>query len=457
MTSPAASGDVISIRGSLVTWLITALGLGLVAALVGTYVLTRGEVAAMFDEELRQVASAVLLREDWIMAGRIRIARPGFYLAVRAYNRDGRKYFETRLPTLPEDLPHSQVEGFSTRETSDGEWRVFTHVTEDGIVQVGQPRSARDELARAVSFRALLPMLLLIPFLAGVGSWALTRALAPLYRTSRLVAVRDAKRLDPLSLAQVPRELVPLVEEINGLMARLAETMGANRRFLADAAHGLRSPIAALSLQIELAERAASAAERREAFQEAALGVARVRRLIQQLLDHARLEHSPAAPMVRTDLGAVARQVVAECAVAAERRGIDLGADVKGASWVDGNPAELRSLIENLVDNALRYAPKHSAVTVAVAPAEGFVELSVTDAGPGIAPLERARVFERFQRASGDATAGTGLGLAIVRTIANRHGATVSIDALAPAAEPPGTCVKARFPRSASAPVSSAL
>ncbi|MCD6043496.1 MAG: hypothetical protein K0R40_3099, partial [Burkholderiales bacterium] len=199
----------------------SALVLGTAVVLGATYWLTRNEVGRVFDEELRQVAHAVHLREDWSQTRRIRIARPGFELSVRAYDKTGRTYFETALPSLPADLAQTYEEGFGSIATQEGGWRVYTHVTEEGIVQVGQALAARDVLARDLSISVLMPMLMLIPLLGVIVAWVLKRGLAPLDETSRLVSHRDASRLDPLPTQGVPEELLPLVEQINALLARL--------------------------------------------------------------------------------------------------------------------------------------------------------------------------------------------------------------------------------------------
>jgi len=343
-----------SIRANLVLWVVGTLAVGTVVVLAATYSLTRKEVGRVFDEELKQVALAVHLREDWIQQGRVRIARPGFFLSVRAYDQRGRAYFETALPSLPADLPQTFEEGFARMETSEGPWRVFTHVTDEGNVQVGQPVATRDALARELSLSVLMPMLLLIPVLGLVVAWALKRGLQPLHDTSRRVSDRDASRLDPLPTANVPAELVPLVEQINALLARLAASFDAQRRFLADAAHELRSPVAALALQVQLAERAQTAASRAVAFNELARGVERARRLVQQLMDFARLDADvPLQAFSVINLAALAREVVASYVVRAEGQDVDLGVDAPALLEVFGTESELRSALHNLVDNAL--------------------------------------------------------------------------------------------------------
>jgi two-component system OmpR family sensor kinase len=436
-----------SIRANLVLWVVSTLALGTVVVLAATYVLTRNQVGHLFDEELKQVALAVHLREDWSQMRRVRIARPGFALSVRAYDKTGRVYFETALPSLPADLPQTYQEGHAFMGTADGSWRVYTHVTDEGTVQVGQAVGARDVLARELSLSVLMPMLLLIPVIGVVVGWALKRGLQPLHDTSRRVSDRDAARLDPLPTENVPNELLPLVEQINALLARLESAFDAQRRFLADAAHELRSPVAALALQVQLAERAQSPAARSAALNELARGVERSRRLVQQLLDYARLDTAvPLQAFSAVNVAALAREVVSSYAARAEAQEVDLGVEAPAALHAFGAEAELRSLIDNLVDNALRYAPPGSAVTVSAEEAQDRVELRVVDAGRGIPAVERERVFQRFHRVAGDATPGTGLGLAIVKAIVARHHGSIELSDAHPLAERPGLLVTVRLP-----------
>ena len=436
-----------SIRANLVLWVVGALALGVAVVLFATYLLTRSQVGSLFDEELKQVAVAVHLGEDWIESGRLRLARAGFSLTVRAYDKTGRIYFETALPSFPDDTPLTFAEGFTRLGTSRGLWRVYTHVTEEGIVQVGHPVATRDSLARDLSLRTLTPMVLLIPFLAVLMAWVLRRGLAPIQLTSDRVSHRDASRLDPLPVENVPLELVPLVGEINALLRRLDASLGGQRRFLADVAHELRTPVSALALQAQLAMRAQGAEARSAALAELNGGIERARRLVQQLLDFARLEPGvQAAPFEVLDLAQLAREAVGARSARAEERGVDLGAEAFEPVRVSGAAAELRSLIENLLDNALRYAPRESAVTLSVRRGTRWAEMRVVDAGPGIPSAERARVFERFHRVAGDATSGSGLGLAIAKAIVERHGGAITLEDARPGEAPPGLAVVVRLP-----------
>ncbi|HEX7112401.1 MAG TPA: ATP-binding protein, partial [Mizugakiibacter sp.] len=251
----------------------------------------------------------------------------------------------------------------------------------------------------------------------------------------------------PLPTHGVPGELLPLVHQINALLARLEGSLDAQRRFLADAAHELRSPVAALALQVQLAERAHTPAAREAAFLELAHGVERARRLVQQLLDFARLEPGvQPEPFVATDLARLAREVVGRYAAQAEAQDVDLGADAPPSAVMLGSEPQLRALIENLVDNALRYAPRGTAVTVSVRARDDGLELGVVDAGRGIPAAERERVFERFHRVAGDHTRGSGLGLAISRAIVEQHQGSIALSDAQPGAPLPGLAVTVRFP-----------
>lgn len=441
-----------AIRAKLALWLVAALCAAMALVLGIGYVLVHDEIDRAFDAELALVAKAVHLREDWAKAGQLRIARPGFFFAIRAYDNTGRVYFETRLPEVPYETPLRFEQGYSSVDTPQGGWRLFTLTTAAGNVQVAQPLAKRDELAHELALRMLAPTLLLIPILAALVPWALARGLSPLRDISRKVSARDAALLDPLPTAGTPRELLPLIEQINALLGRLAASLDAQRAFLADAAHDLRSPIAALSLQAQIAERAPSGPARIAAFHELRRGIERAGRLVQQLLDFGRLEpgvrpHRPAA----LDIARLIREVIADHDVQADRLGVDLGADAPEEIWVAGVEPDLRSMLANVIDNALRYAPRDTEVTVFASSRDGVAEIRVVDAGPGIPESEREGVFDRFHRVQGDRKAGSGLGLSIVKAIVARHRGTIVLGDARAGRLRPGLSVSIHLPLARSA------
>jgi two-component system OmpR family sensor kinase len=450
--------SVISIQRRLVLWMTAALVLALAVVLAATYLSAYRQISQVFDEELKRIALAVHLREGGAQEPTLRIARPGFNLSVRAYDRSGNVIFATVLPTMPPEAPKLYAEGFAMLPTSEGDWRVYTHLSARGVVQVGQPAAVRAALARRLSFRMALPELLLSPLLVLLALWVLKRGLGPLAQVSRLVQNRDAKRLQPLPTADVPPELLPLIEEINALMVRLARSMDEQRRFVADAAHELRSPIAALALQAQVAQRSQTPEARAAAYEELKRGIARATRLVEQLLRLASLgPDAPREPLRVLDLAQLARQVVGNFAARADDLGVDLGAEAPEPVLVRGAESELVSLVANLADNALRYAPRGSQVTVKVWCDSRTAALQVVDAGRGIPPQERSRVFERFQRVAGDGTHGIGLGLPIARAIVERHGGEISLEDAHAGRPMPGLAVLVTLPLHAPQPLSGPL
>jgi len=270
-------------------------------------------------------------------------------------------------------------------------------------------------------------LLLVGPLLALLGGWIVARALRPLRRLAAEVRTRDGQSLAPLHDTGLPDEVAPLVSALNGLLVRLGSALDAQRAFVADAAHELRSPLTALKLQLKLLREAADDASRRMAAQQLAQGVERAARLVEQLLALARTE--PGAPLATEplDLAEVAREALADLLPLASARGSDLSLQADAPVPLQGDRAGLTALVRNLADNALRYSPPGARVALRVALDDGVPCLWVDDAGPGIAPEDRDKVFDRFVRRRAHDEAGSGLGLAIVRGVAQRHGATVAL------------------------------
>jgi two-component system OmpR family sensor kinase len=252
----------------------------------------------------------------------------------------------------------------------------------------------------------------------------------------------------PLAERNLPDELRPLAGSLNDLLARLDAALSAQRRFTADAAHELRTPLAALKLQLDMARRAADAAGREAAYVDLDEGVRRASHLVDQLLTLARIEpEAMQSGAVDCDLVAIAKDAIVGRAALAAGKGVDLGLAQATPAVVHGNPASLGVLLSNLLDNALRYTPAGGRVDVSVEQRDGVATLGVADTGPGIPPEERERVFDRFYR--GKATEpGSGLGLSIVRRIADAHRASIALDDVPGG----GLRVTVRFPATASAP-----
>ena len=431
-----------SIQRRLLLSMIGVVVAGIAVTGVVVYRQARDEANALFDLQLQQFAAALPVRDFGALAPRAPTApEPADDVVIRIWNRFGVFVYSSH-PDVP--LPGRAQFGLTTVGTPRGDWRVFAAPVGDNVLEVAQPMRVRSALAAEVAFRTVLPLLILLPILAGVLWWIVGRGLAPLRRVAGEVAARRPEALDRLSEDALPEEVAPLVVSLNHLLADLATARDAQRAFIADAAHELRTPLTALQLQLQVVERADDAASRTVALDELRQGLHRASRLVQQLLALARAEPDAApgssVPMAATttsvDLEASMREAVALHAQLAHDRGVDLGIAPRDDSSPDlvvhGDRDALFTLLGNLIDNAIRYAPAGGRVDVAATREGGATVLSVRDDGPGISPSERERVFDRFHRgdaarAAGD-TRGSGLGLAIVKRIADRHGARVVLD-----------------------------
>lgn len=329
--------------------------------------------------------------------------------------------------------PPLQVPGFHMVQWEDEAWRIYTVADKRQIVQVAVTSSDR-----ASSFAELVPWLLvplglLVLLLSLLIHTAVTKALAPLESLGRDIRRRDVKDLHPLETEDMPEELVPLGQALNQLLGRVDGLLASQRRVLADAAHELNTPLAAVKLQAQLARRSQEG-QRDAALDELDRGIERSTHLVAQLLQMARLEpdvrERQPAP-VRFDR--LAAEVVAAFSAQAEAREIDLGLETSDAATVFADPLDMRVLLDNLVDNALRHTPPGSRVDIRVEQDAECVNLTVNDNGPGIAEADRQRVLERFVRLNPQDATGSGLGLAIVANIVQQNGGLLTL-----VSSPPG-------------------
>lgn len=313
------------------------------------------------------------------------------------------------------------------------------------LVQVASTLHQRDRVAQEFVSGIVVPQFIIMPVAVFLVWMGLSKGLRPVSLLWRSIRRRAPGDLSPIDESIAPQEILPLVHSINDLMVRLDRSLQAQRRFVSDAAHQLRTPLAGLRTQAELALRQKDLSEVQASLRQVVASTARTEHLVTQLLSLARAE-APAEvklPFAAVDLGALARECVEEVLPSAMAKDIDLGYEDAGqAAVVPGAAPLLRELMRNLIDNAIKYTPAGGRVTVrtAAGPRAAF---EVEDSGPGIPPAERDLVFQRFYRVLGGTTDGSGLGLAIVREIAVLHRATVTLS------EPstgPGTLVRVVFP-----------
>ncbi|MHB9119589.1 MAG: ATP-binding protein [Burkholderiales bacterium] len=341
--------------------------------------------------------------------------------------------------------------GFSNGTWQGERWRYYRQKDERRALEtvVGQGDRARHELAGEVAWHNLLPFLLGLPLLGLAALAAIGFGLRPLRKLAQEVSLRSPDRLDPIRLGEMPREIAPVVESLNKLLDRVAATLENERRFTADAAHELRTPLAALRAQAQAALLADDPAEQRKSLSMALQGADRMNHLVDQLLTLARLDAlAPSDRFADVDLAAVVRKCCAEAGTEALAKKIDLELDADRIPPIAGSADLLPILVRNLLDNAIRYTPAGGRVVVAICMEDGSVSLDVADSGPGVPDAQLASLGRRFSRLNPDKTEGVGLGLSIVLRIAAIHRAPV---AFARASETGGLKVSISFGESGQA------
>lgn len=419
-----------SLRARLFWYLLAAV---ILAALVQGLIAYRTALAAadeIFDYHMQQMALSLrpglplgLLAD----AGQPDHSEENYDLIVQVWSLDGSRVF---LSAPGAALPRQAAPGFSNVRAHGTIYRMYSVRSDTQIIEVAQDMSARREMAGTLALRTVGPIALMVPLLMLVVWWVVSRSLAPVSRVRRQVAERRADDLSPVSEAGLPDEIQPLVHELNLLFHRVAQAFEAQQHFVGDAAHELRSPLAALKLQAQALQRAVGDEARGVAIARLLSGIDRATHLIEQLLVLARQEASAAAGAKpkRLSLADAARAAVADAVSSAQARRVDVGLSHAEEGCVLGHPAALAILLRNLLDNAIKYAPAAGRVDVEVSASDGQVILTVEDTGPGIAPEDRERVLDRFYRVSGAQASGSGLGLAIVNSIAGLHAAAVTLD-----------------------------
>ncbi|MEO8250431.1 MAG: HAMP domain-containing sensor histidine kinase [Burkholderiales bacterium] len=428
-------GAARSLQFRLSLWLsLVILGVAIVAGALAFVAAFREAIEAQ-DDQLKQFAALI---------DRLQLPPTAFdskhddddtdddaRIVVQPLSRDSAQAPSGRgkLRNLPTDLGN----GFQTVRMGHHSWRVFVKPLRSGErVAVGQRTDFRDDIASASAWHTVAPLVLLIPVLLLLVALLVRGALKPLKGRAAEIDRRAEQDLSAVESADLPAEIRPFVVAINRLLARVAEAMETQRRFVADAAHELRTPITALSLQAERASEAPTLQEAGERLATLRNGLRRTRQLLDQLLALARAQSVTAgeAPLA-TSLRVAVRHVVEDLMPLADAKRIDLGVEGDADALVGASEVDLRTLVGNLVENAIRYAPAGGRVSLSIDGTANRAALIVEDNGPGIEPAERERVFDPFYRVLGSGEAGSGLGLSIVRTIAERIGARVRLDAAA--------------------------
>ncbi len=472
-----------SLFGEILDWMLTPLLLLWPVSLALTWLVAQNLANKPFDRALVYNAQALA---QFIQVGpqqrtRFSLPQPASEL-LRADDFDN-VYYQV-LGTHGEflsgerDLPAAPVPplaGAADEPPADGEprlrdaefrglpvrvahlWVYIEGAPRPALVQVAETREKRSVLATEIIKGVMLPQFVILPLAVLLVWLALVRGIRPLSELEARIRARRPDDLSRLDDHAVPQEVAPLVDSVNDLLTRLKDSIATQKRFLADAAHQLKTPLAGLRMQAELAQRkGASEDELKQSLQQIGLASVRATHTVNQLLALARAEGGSATVAHQPcDLAAITIDAVREAVPTALERGVDLGYDgpEPGAPHLVrmANAVLLKEMLRNLIENALHYAraPGTGAAVVTVRlranPPGGGLALEVEDNGPGIAPPERDLVFQPFYRVLGTNVDGTGLGLPIVREIAEQHGATVSVTDAHPGQEPPGARFVVRF------------
>jgi len=435
-----------TLRGKLLRWLLIPMSVLFLLDAAGSYVLATRLADRVYDGELMEIARELVLhvKRDGTKITFDLEADAERTLLLDQYDK---VYYTVRatdgtLIAGDADLSghdHARpATAFFDSAIGDERIRVAQLRTDPGsdahgppvVVQVAETLTKRRTLMQEMLIGIILPQLALI-LVAGVLVWAgVARGFIPLRQLQQAVAARSHLDLSPLVAERVPGEIHPLLQSINDLMARLDEVLSFQNRFIADAAHQLRTPVAGLKAHIEVALREEDPVLTRQSLAHLYTGVERMSRLVAQLLSLARNEPATVKKLelASLDLSKLAFDVTMEWVPEAYKKNIDLGFEgAERHAMIKGDSTRLTELVNNLLDNAIRYSRRGGRVTVRVVP-EPTPRLSVSDDGPTIPVGERQRVFERFHRLLGSHSDGSGLGLAIVHEIAMLHGATITLD-----------------------------
>jgi two-component system, OmpR family, sensor kinase len=427
------SGPMCSIRRAMMLWLVPLfLAVGTMAAVISYWSFSR-MVNTFMDEQMQQLATALADNQALqpMPLDAERVFKWGAYV-VQTYDAGGVREV-TSWPNL--SLGLQPTAGFHDVEHDGRVWRVYTlpaYQQGSHAVQVLQSDGFRAKLAAERAGAAVAPILLLLP-LSMFALWVVARAMSrALHDIARQAAQQDEHTISELSVRNIPSEIAPMVSSFNSLLRRLRDAFATQRRFVQDAAHELRTPIAAIGLQMENMRHDMSCPAAEDRFAQLESGVRRAQRLVDQLLRLSRQEAAGADGPAIVDLRMQLRDSMSTLIGLADQRNIDLG--FVGTDTAGGTPitmhcasGDLRSLLDNLIENALRYTPEGGVVDVRLLQEQGRVAVEVVDTGPGIPQELLPRVFDRFFRVPGNGSNGSGLGLAIAKASAQRAGLLLTL------------------------------
>ncbi len=403
-----------------------------------SYRVSKDELDELYDANLQQVASAIVAQHlaihDVSHLYNNKQAGAGFKIQgeeeffVRVLADDGSILYVSHPEAT---VPYPSILGLSTQADKRKKWRVFSIKAKKETIQVAQSLRLRKNTIKDTAFSLMYSQLLFIPILVILIFFAVRKSLSPLFALSEEINRRKSSDLSPFKDNYIPTEIKPLVQSLNLFMDKVSSMVSILKRFTSDAAHELRTPITALKLQLTLIEQAKSKAERESAIQDLKAGINRSEQLVSQLLTLARIEPDNPIKQVQTvNLRLLVKESIEDLLPLAQEKFLDLGLNSSEDCFINGVEHEIKILINNIIDNAIRYTPNKGMVDVSVFKQAKKVVLEVIDSGPGIAESDFDRVFERFYRGDNKQISGSGLGLSIVKEIAMQHKLTIKLSNL---------------------------
>lgn len=410
---------MMSMRRQLLRWLLAGQLLAVILSAGLTFFYVRAELAQLYDERLQILAYSVPASGEPLPPLLKNLPDKDDDFVIQVWKTDGTLFVQINQQ---EGAPELAVDGYSTHFSSAMAWRSFVLRRTDDLVQVSQPYSDRLEGITDIALGAIAPATVLVIVLSGLAWFSVGLGLRPLQVLARALSQRKINTTAPIVVTDYPAEITPLIAALNDLFQRLNQALDAQRKFIADAAHALRTPLTAVQLQHQLLHRVTSDEEKQRVIEQIQSGIKRAIHLVHQLLTFSRMAPEDWQPsMAVVDLQALIKSVVAEQFPVAQLKNIDLGIRQSQRVNLMGDKESLKIMLNNLLDNAIHYTPCGGRVDVALSQQNNIAQLDVEDNGPGIPPAERHQVFERFYRRPATRGQGNGLGLAIVAEIVQCH------------------------------------
>lgn len=421
-----------SIRTKLLIALLGTAFFAMSIAATAVYLEVEDETNELFDYQLQQMAVVFLDTSNISFdhfTKKSKLEEIDNDSALIIYDTNHKKIYSTGIQII---LPYPKTLGYKDQFIAGKLWHTYSSKNNKKTVMVLQPDEARQEIAASTALMAILPFLFILPVFGFVIWYIVRQGLLPLKKFEDSVSLLNEHSLEPLNFSSIPLELKPLADALNGMIIRLNLSVQERKNFVADAAHELRTPLAALLLQLELAQKASDSKEIQSALGVLEKGMHRANRLVEQLLMLVRQENSSDIIYGETNLTQVVSDILVALLPLAEAKNIQLEVAQMDQVSIQAQEYDIQTVVSNILDNAIRYTPQGGVVSISVYSQRDSIVLKISDNGIGIKKQDKERIFDRFYRVNNHNTIGSGLGLAIVKEICQKYAARLSVANNAP-------------------------